>query len=182
MSIIHSTPPAAIAATAPDRKEPAQQDSGLSWKGSTEATQQAGQKMPDAQASQSAIYAATGYIPPTVLLTEEDTALPLGAAEAQDKSPTKQQVIDEFLEYMNKSSAERLRDQILQSMGLTEEDLEALPPEERRAVEDTIAQKMREHIERTARGETPKAQELAQADAAATEAGNPRREEKDVLS
>ncbi|MCF3998437.1 hypothetical protein L2E47_52780, partial [Pseudomonas aeruginosa] len=36
---------------------------------------------------------------------------------------------DEFKEYMQKSPAERMREQVLKSLGLTEEELDAMPPE-----------------------------------------------------
>lgn len=52
----------------------------------------------------------------------------------------------EFREYMDKSPAERMRDVILREMGLTEEQLEALPPEQREAVEKEIAARISERL------------------------------------
>ncbi|THF62395.1 hypothetical protein E6C76_18960 [Pseudothauera nasutitermitis] len=52
----------------------------------------------------------------------------------------------EFFEYMRKSPMERMRDAVLRSMGLTEEDLEAMPPEKREQVELEIAQRIRERL------------------------------------
>lgn len=51
-----------------------------------------------------------------------------------------------FLKEAQKSPMERMRDQILQSMGLTEESLAQMPPEARRAAEDKIAKMIQEKI------------------------------------
>ncbi|EJB8386398.1 hypothetical protein GHU06_26290 [Pseudomonas aeruginosa] len=53
---------------------------------------------------------------------------------------------DEFKEYMQKSPAERMREQVLKSLGLTEEELDAMPPEKREQVEKGIGERMREMI------------------------------------
>ncbi|NCY25885.1 MAG: hypothetical protein EBX37_13865 [Alphaproteobacteria bacterium] len=55
-----------------------------------------------------------------------------------------------FLEYMNKTPAERWREAWLKQHKLTEADLEAMSPEKRRAIEDQMAQDMKEQIERSA--------------------------------
>ena len=47
---------------------------------------------------------------------------------------------------MKKTPSERLREQILKSLGLTEEDLESMTPEERKAVETQIAQMIKNQI------------------------------------
>ena len=54
-----------------------------------------------------------------------------------------------FLDYMSKSPEERVREQILSSMNLTEEELADIPPEERKAIEDKIAEIIKEKVERT---------------------------------
>lgn len=51
-----------------------------------------------------------------------------------------------FLKEAHKSPMQRLRDQILQSMGMTEESLALLPADERRAAEDKISKILREKI------------------------------------
>ncbi|MGV8242225.1 hypothetical protein ACV331_37120, partial [Pseudomonas aeruginosa] len=48
---------------------------------------------------------------------------------------------DEFKEYMQKSPAERMREQVLKSLGLTEEELDAMPPEKREQVEKGIGER-----------------------------------------
>ncbi len=49
----------------------------------------------------------------------------------------------ELAEYADKSVAERVRDAILKDMGLTEDDLKAMDPEKRAAIEDEIARRMK---------------------------------------
>lgn len=52
-----------------------------------------------------------------------------------------------FDEYMSKTPAQRMRDAILKEMGLTEESLSALPPEERKQVEEAITAKIKERLQ-----------------------------------
>jgi aminopeptidase N len=59
--------------------------------------------------------------------------------------------VQDFLEYMDKSTAEKWREQILNSMGLTEESLEAMSAKDRQKVEEKIAQIIEEKIEEDAR-------------------------------
>ena len=53
---------------------------------------------------------------------------------------------EELAEYLRKSPAEHMRDAILKEMGLTEDDLATMPPEKRKAIEDTIAAKIKEKL------------------------------------
>ena len=66
------------------------------------------------------------------------------AASSQDNS-----VVQDFLNYAKESPAERLRDSILKSMGLTQEQLDKMPPAQRQAVEkkieDIIKQKLQQN-------------------------------------
>ena len=55
--------------------------------------------------------------------------------------------IDEFLAWMQMSDAEKVRDRILKSMGLTEEDLKSMEYDEREKIEAIIAQKIKEETE-----------------------------------
>ncbi|QBZ88418.1 hypothetical protein EPZ47_06755 [Pseudomonas viciae] len=50
----------------------------------------------------------------------------------------------EFKDYMSKTPEERLRDSILEEMGISEEELEAMPPEKQMAVSQEIAQRMQD--------------------------------------
>lgn len=61
------------------------------------------------------------------------------------QAPTPTQI---FLQEAQKSPMERMREQIIEQLGLTEDAIDQMPPEERRAVEDQIRemieQKLRE--------------------------------------
>lgn len=58
------------------------------------------------------------------------------------KGAPKQSAVDEFMAYMSMTPAEKMRDKILKEVGMTEEELENLPPEQRAAAEREIAEKM----------------------------------------
>jgi len=65
------------------------------------------------------------------------------------KAPTQKSgrtAAEELAEYLRKSPAEHMRDAILKEMGLTEDDLAAMPPEKRKVIEDTIAAKIKEKL------------------------------------
>lgn len=64
------------------------------------------------------------------------------AAQAADEA-----AIAKFHAYMSKTPEQRMREAILKEMGLTEEDLKAMPPEKRKAVEATITEKIRDRME-----------------------------------
>jgi len=51
-----------------------------------------------------------------------------------------------FLEEARKNPIERMREQILEALGLTEESLAELPPEEKRAMEDKISKLIEEKL------------------------------------
>lgn len=53
---------------------------------------------------------------------------------------------DAFKEYMSKTPEERLRDSILEKMGLTEEEVKAMPPEKQLAIAKEIAERMQDKI------------------------------------
>lgn len=53
----------------------------------------------------------------------------------------------EFSDYMKKSPAEQMRDQILKSMGLTEEQLKAMPAKEREKIEEKIKEMIKTKVE-----------------------------------
>ncbi|MBR0554230.1 hypothetical protein J5J10_00900 [Ciceribacter sp. L1K23] len=92
-------------------------------------------------------YANNGGAPDSNLIYDEssedglygDTADPL----VQDRR-------DQFAEWVNMSLAEKLRAQYLVANGLTEESLEAMPPEERKAIEDAITEYIEEEMKRQA--------------------------------
>lgn len=53
---------------------------------------------------------------------------------------------DEFKEYMSKTPEQRLRDSILKEMGITEEDLKAMPPEKQLAISKEIAERLQDKM------------------------------------
>ncbi len=57
---------------------------------------------------------------------------------------------DEFLTFAAKSPAEHLRDQILRELGVTEEKLQAMEPKQRAAMEETIAERLKQKVEQEA--------------------------------
>lgn len=59
--------------------------------------------------------------------------------------------VDDFLQLAKKTPAQRMRDAILKSMGLSESDLKTMSPEKRKAVEETIRQKIQEAAEQAAK-------------------------------
>jgi hypothetical protein len=61
----------------------------------------------------------------------------------KDKTPA-----EEFLQYQQKSPAERMRDMILGKMGLTEEQLEGMSVEERKKIEEKIKEEIKKLVEK----------------------------------
>lgn len=55
-----------------------------------------------------------------------------------------------FREEIEKTPMERLREEIMEALGIDEEDLNAMAPEERRAVEEQIARLIAERLTQTA--------------------------------
>jgi hypothetical protein len=59
--------------------------------------------------------------------------------------------VSDFLDYAKKTPAQRMRDAILKSMGLTEDDLKRMSPDQRKAVEDAIREKIKDAAEEAAK-------------------------------
>ncbi len=72
-----------------------------------------------------------------------DGLLALQEAEAKPEAPS---ATEQFLELMKKSPEERLRDSILKSLGLTEDDLNSMAPEKRKMIEEMIAERIKDQI------------------------------------
>lgn len=53
----------------------------------------------------------------------------------------------EFKDYMSKTPEQRMHDSILQEMGLTQEEVDAMPPEKQKAIGEEIAQRMQDKAE-----------------------------------
>jgi hypothetical protein len=58
---------------------------------------------------------------------------------------------EEFLDYMNKTPEQRMRANILSKMGYTEEQLAALPDDERKKIEDKIKEMIKEELKEAVR-------------------------------
>lgn len=77
-----------------------------------------------------------------MLLALQGEQEPENAIE-ETKTPT---ATERFLEEARKSPMERLREQIMKELGISEEDLAALPPDEKRAMEDKIREMIEEKL------------------------------------
>jgi hypothetical protein len=54
---------------------------------------------------------------------------------------------DEFKDYMSKTPEQRLRDSILKDLGITEEDIANMPPENQLAISKEIAQRLQDKMQ-----------------------------------
>jgi hypothetical protein len=70
------------------------------------------------------------------------------AAEAEAEG-LETSAADQFLAYMKKSPEERLRDKILKALGVTEEDIANMSPEERLAIEKKVQDIIKETMVKT---------------------------------
>lgn len=68
---------------------------------------------------------------------------------------------EQLAEYAAKSVAERIRDAVLKDMGLTEEDLAAMDPEKRAAIEEEIARRVKAMLTGQRDGEQPQADRVS---------------------
>lgn len=71
------------------------------------------------------------------------------ALQTSDTSQTKStgsSAMDEFKDYMSKTPEQRLRDSILKEMGLTEDDIKAMPPEKQLAIGEEIAERLQDKM------------------------------------
>lgn len=65
----------------------------------------------------------------------------------KDSIGTKGSATDEFKEYISKTPEERLRDAILDEMGLTQEEIDQMQPEKQMAIGEEIAQRLQDKAE-----------------------------------
>ncbi|WP_159951157.1 hypothetical protein [Rhizobium sp. 18065] len=66
--------------------------------------------------------------------------------DAETAAAGKDDLANQFRELSDKTAAERIRDDYLESHGMTEEDLAALPEEERKAIEAEIEQSIKRQL------------------------------------
>lgn len=88
--------------------------------------------------------------------TSEDkveTSVSSGRLEKPSGDEEGNAALEAFKAYMAMTPAEKIRHGILNEMGLTEEDIEAMSPEQQQAVEEEIAQRMKERAEMQAKSE-----------------------------
>jgi hypothetical protein len=66
--------------------------------------------------------------------------------DVKDRIGTKGSATDDFKDYMSKTPEQRMRDAILEEMGLTQEEVDAMPPEKQQAIGEEIAQRMEDKM------------------------------------
>ncbi len=71
------------------------------------------------------------------------------AARQQASTRTQEtgDALQEFRDYMAKSPEEKIKEKVLQELGMTEDAYNALPPEQQAKVDEQIAQRMKEDVE-----------------------------------
>ncbi|HEY8084251.1 MAG TPA: hypothetical protein VIE69_01455 [Methylophilaceae bacterium] len=67
-------------------------------------------------------------------------------AVVKEKSSPDHDAYLALIKYMKESPEEHLRDKIMKDMGVTDQSLAAMPPDQRSAVEDAIAKKIKEYM------------------------------------
>ena len=72
------------------------------------------------------------------------TRVMLQASSSATSAATQPSATDEFKDYMSKSPAQRIREQLLKELGLTEDDVKAMPPEKQQAISDQITALMQQ--------------------------------------
>jgi hypothetical protein len=75
----------------------------------------------------------------TTAATESSVTDSSEAATAEQRN-----AVQEFRDYMAKSDTEKMRMAVLKELGLTEEELEQLPPEEQLDIEQIIVERLKE--------------------------------------
>lgn len=78
---------------------------------------------------------------------------PTGSAALNKADEKTGAVTQEFMKWAKMSPAERMRANVLSSMGLSEEEVAAMPPEKRQAIEAEIKKKIEEQLAR--KGDAP---------------------------
>jgi hypothetical protein len=101
------------------------------------------------------IPSSSNYFAPT----NSKPASSTGAASAANAEPVSgksklapkdNDVVQQFLDYANMDPIQRMRASILKSMGLTEDDLKNMSPEQQKAVEQKIEQLIQEQLKKNA--------------------------------
>ncbi|WP_079229175.1 hypothetical protein [Pseudomonas putida] len=71
------------------------------------------------------------------------------AARQQASTSTQEtgDALQEFRDYMAKSPEEKIKEKVLQELGMTEDEYNALPPEQQAQVDEQIAHRMKKDVE-----------------------------------
>lgn len=121
--------------------------------------------------SQSASLVSPANLVQAQTYTEDTIAADSETAEASSDSDTNEfrsEAAQTFLDFIGKNPMERMREQILREMGLTEEQLEQLPPEERQKVEEQIASIIEERMKASFAPNASETEQLQQIGATVT--------------
>ena len=89
-----------------------------------------------------------------------DSLLFKAAGEAETvgsgrSNPTTEQLLEKLRDYIEKGPVVAMRENILESMGLTEDELKMLPPDKQDAVEAEIARRIKEMLLKQQEAKTP---------------------------
>jgi len=104
------------------------------------AAQQNAQQVPNIQATPASVAGVTQADNVNAAFAKTRVMLQASASS----TATKPSATDEFKDYMSKSPAQRIREQLLKEMGLTEDDVNAMPPEKQQAISDQITALMQQ--------------------------------------
>jgi TPP-dependent pyruvate/acetoin dehydrogenase alpha subunit len=91
--------------------------------------------------SNSIISSLQSFTLPSRLQPSDKAESGLGNATTAAKSPE-----EKFLDYAKKNPAEKMRDALLSSIGVTEEELKNMSPEQQQEIEQKIADKIKEAV------------------------------------
>lgn len=101
--------------------------------------------------SSSIVTGMQSFALPNKLQAPKSSVLPAATNQVEKTAEEK------FLDYAKKSPAEKIRDALLKSVGVTEEQLKNMTPEQRKEVEQKIADKIKEAMQKQAeKGESAK--------------------------
>lgn len=98
----------------------------------------------EVQMSSSIIASMQSYASPNKLQANKTSSA------LESAKPVEQTAEEKFLDYAKKSPAEKIRDALLKSVGVTEEQLKNMTPEQRKEVEQKIADKIKEAMQKQA--------------------------------
>lgn len=99
-----------------------------------------------------------------VMLQNPDTEAREQASVGKQKVSN---AVQEFRDYMAKSPEEKIKEKILQELGLTEDEFEALPPEQKAKVMEQIAERLQEDVQIKTQAKIEQQAESEQAGASA---------------